>query len=318
MSITCLCEDGSSNTGTTGKELDFHDIRLTLVSQRYADDGTRNEIDLSTLTDGKFTTQDIIDLQNQSDPSKRWYVLGQFQNGEIPVPDLIDETLAGGATVNVSANPYSFTGQLYKRTPYQIANMQHLACNDIQAVFIDGCGSVMGETDSRSEPTKLYGIPLNKDAFTAQFMFGNRTEASKAMLRLEFDQLAKVGYWAYTLSDDLDLFAVQNGVQDALVTNVTSATTTELVFDLGFPIGNSTANSPLVGLASTDLELVNVTADTVVPLAGLTESATVKGRYTATFAAQTASDVVYLKSADTAGVFNKTGFEVLENRQTLA
>lgn len=307
----CFCAVGSANTGSTGKEFEFKNVAFLLIAQLYANDGTRNKILSTDTVDDAY----IADLVNQSDESKRFYVLGEFKNGELPLPDFITQSLSDGSTINVDLNPQTFSGELYKRTPRQLGNIASLSCNKIGFLAVDTCGNVLGEADS--DETEMYPIAINTDAWGSRYQFASPTEASRGVITMEVDKTSNFKDYRFIASDLDTMGTAFNGVQDAFVTNVTGVTTTEFVFDLGFKVGKFNDNVALEGYTASDLELVNVTQDSIVSLSALTASATVSGRYTATFAAQTSADVVYLRSANTSGVFTKQGFEVLKEEITI-
>lgn len=300
----CFCAVDSANTGKSGKEFKFKNVSHIFVSQLYANDGTRNKVLSSDTIDDAYIAEKV----NQSDSSKRWYPLGQFKNGELALPDFITQSLNDGSTINVDINPQMFTGELYTPTPRQIGNIGALACNKIGFIAVDTCGNLLLEVNS--DESEGYPISLNTDAWGSRYQFATATEASRGVITFEIDKLSNPRQYRF-VDADLDLQALSfNGVLDAFVTNVTGITTTEFVFDLGFKTGLFNSNHPLEGVVAGDIELVNVTQDSVVSLSALTASATVDGRYTATFAAQTAADVVYPRSTDTTGVLTKQGFEL--------
>lgn len=307
----CFCAVTSANTGKSGKEFKFKNIAYLFIAQLYADDGTRNNVLSSDTVNDAY----IADKVNQSDPSKRWYPLGYFNNGELPLPDFITQSLSDGSSINVDINPQTFTGELYTPTPRQLGNIASLACDKIGFIAVDTCGNLLLE--SNSDETEGYPIALNSNAWGSRFQFATATEASRGVITFEVDKLSNPKAYRF-IQSDLDLQGIAfNGVLDAFVTNVAGASTTEFTFDIGFKTGLFSSDTAIEGLVVGDVELVNVTQDTVVTPSALTASATVDGRYTVTYAAQTSADVLYLRSANTTGVLTKQGFEIVREDVTI-
>jgi len=307
----CFCAVSSANTGKSGKEFKFKNIAYIFAVQLFANDGTRNAVLSTDTVDDAY----ILDKVNQSDASKRWYPLGQFKNGELPLPDFITQSLSDGATINVDINPQTFTGELYTPTPRQLGNIGALACNKIGIIAVDTCGALLIEANS--DETEGYPIAINTDAWGSRYQFATATEASRGVITWEIDKLSQPRAYRF-IDAELDLQGLAfNGVLDAFVSNVTGATTTEFVFDLGFKTGLFADQHELEGFVVADVELVNATANTVVTPSALTADAVIAGRYTVTYAAQTPADVVYLRSANTAGVLTKQGFEIAREDVTI-
>ena len=69
---SCTCATGASNTGTPNCKVLMKNITALYVFQNIADDGTQNQIDLVTDT---LNESFFIDKANQSDASKRWFLI---------------------------------------------------------------------------------------------------------------------------------------------------------------------------------------------------------------------------------------------------
>ena len=91
--IGCDCNAGLSNTGRPNCVPIFGITSSLIIVPIYANDGTKNGIDLASALP---TWSDLV---NEDDASKRWFPLPAFENVELPKADSLFEEANSGRQV---------------------------------------------------------------------------------------------------------------------------------------------------------------------------------------------------------------------------
>lgn len=175
-----------SNTGV-GCDIIFKDTRGLIGVPLYANDGTRNYIDLTTVT---FNQAYVDALVNQADPSKRWFPIPN-NDGLKDVAqtrgDSVFKTFTDGSKQFVRKGIKNFMGFITGlfATPVLVGKLEQLKCVSGGFGFykVDRDGNLIGAISD--DGTKLYPIKIDPESFEALFM--EPAPEDVAMIRVQFD-----------------------------------------------------------------------------------------------------------------------------------
>lgn len=182
----CACNDGMSNTGV-GCDIIFKDTRGLIGVPLYANDGTRNYIDLLTVN---FNQAYVDALVNQADASKRWFPIPN-NDGLKDVAqtrgDSVFKTFTDGSKQFVRKGIKNFVGFItgLLASPVLVGKLEQLKCVSGGFGFykIDRDGNLIGSISD--DGTKLYPIKIDAESFEALFMEPGPEDV--AMIRTQFD-----------------------------------------------------------------------------------------------------------------------------------
>ena len=273
--LGCDCNAGLSNTGRPGCVPIWSVTSSLIVVPLYANDGTRNGIDLST------SVPVWADLVNESDASKRWFPLPSFENVELPKADSLFEEANSGRMAFLRQGKRSFSGELWAEdsTPTFLGKLQKSRCVDFGIYIVDVNGNLIGAKESGY----LYPIPVDNASWDPRFMFATDSTVQKIMLGFDFDRLfdESLMYMITVAEAGLD-FTTLEGLKDVNILNaVGSEGSDTIVYELKLDYG--TALNPIIvqGLLAADFIYQNeTTATTLTPLSVVEGP---NGTYTATF-----------------------------------
>lgn len=274
MSLGCNCEAGLSNTGRPNcVPIQSVTSKLIMVNLK-ATDGTDNFIDLTT------TLPVWNDLVNESDASKRWFPLPEFENVEIPKADSQFEEANSGRMAFLRQGKRSFTGELWgdDSTPTLLGKISAGRCVSFGVYIVDVNGNLVGSKKGNG----LYPIPVDNESWDPRFMFATDSTVQKIMLGFDFNRLFDDSTMYMIQADEAGInFNDLDGLIDVQFENVVQ-TPTDITFDAQFEYG--TALNPLVfkGGVLADFELSE--NGVVVPFTGGGENLPIDGNYTFTYA----------------------------------
>ena len=289
--LGCDCNAGLSNTGRPGCVPIWSVTSSLIIVPLYANDGTRNGIDLTA------SVPVWSDLVNENDASKRWFPLPAFENVELPKAESQFEEAPSGRMAFLRQGKRSFSGELWQEdsTPTFLGKLEKSRCVDFGVYVVDVNGNLIGS----KEGDYLYPIPVDNASWNPTFMFATDSTVQKIMLGFDFDRLFNDStMYMITVDEASQDFTALNGLIDVNLANA-AATTTEVTFDAQLDYG--TAYNPILFTGATASDFV-VTVAGVVD-AGITLSEGPDGSYTLTFSAPASSSDEVKVEVD------KTGFD---------
>jgi hypothetical protein len=273
MALGCNCDTGLSNTGqpscVTLQSVTSKVIQVPLM----ANDGTPNRLSLTT----PITATTFTDLVNETDSSKRWYPLPNFENVELAKADTIFEEANSGRKAYLRQGVRSFMGELWATngTPQFLGKLQSDRCVAFGIYIVDVNGNLVGS----KKGDYLYPITVDNNSWDPKLMFATDSTVGKIMLGFDFDRLFDEStMWMITATEGLMDFNSLNGLLDVNFSAPAIVPTVSINFDAFLSYG--TAINPLdyQGALTGDWVLTNLTTGLVIT-ATTTETATA-GNYT--------------------------------------
>ena len=289
----CKCGSGNGNTGFPSCVPQPGITSTLFLMYQVANDGTRNQIDCDSDTvNSAFVTGKI----NESDVSKRWVPIVNFENVTDERADAVLQTLDSGVTRFLRQGPRTFSGFIFDGASPELARQINKGrCNKNAVYYVDEEGQLVGAKDS-TDANKIN--PVKITTFYAEYV--KKTNDSDAAVVINFtvdkredDGDLRVLIPGEGVANDVDLNDVDGLLEPCAEVVAGTITTTEVQIDYYLPFGDFCAPQPVEGLVLADIALFNVTDNAAVTPLTVTESATVAGRYTITYTAQDASDVLY-------------------------
>lgn len=292
MALGCSCNVGLSNTGRPNCVPVFSVVSNLIAVPLYANDGTRNGIDLNAALP---VWNDLI---NEADASKRWFPIPAFENVEMPKADSQFEEANSGRMVFLRQGKRSFAGELWAddSTPTFLGKLQGYRCVDFGVYIVDVNGSLIGSEENGF----LYPIPVDNPSWDPRFMFATDSTTQKIMLGFDFERLFDESTMYMITADEASVnFGSLKGLIDVLI-DVTGDTTSTVTVDCEFHYGTALNKIKFKGATVSDFSAYNNTTAASVSLASALEGP--EGTYVITYsAAQTVADSVTLS-------VNKDGF----------
>ena len=269
------CECGLAGIGNSGysSNLTIKKPVGLIFLKKYANDGTRNGIDVNSVT---FDQAYLDGQYNQTDWSKRWFPYMGLKGSAITVADSTFDEAADGTKYFVKDGVISFTGDLYKAPNQLLCKLASMRCHDVVAYIVDECGSLFGGSFDK-ENGMLYGISLESQTINAFFNFATDSTVEKISLSFDFKTDAKIcaiaGIPNTSITGDLlgsrGLVSVNASVVNALETGATVSYTGEYgnVLDCSAALGMDISNFTLTEISPTPgvvaITSVNESADGV-------------------------------------------------------
>lgn len=289
--IGCDCNAGLSNTGRPNCVPIFGITSSLIIVPLYANDGTKNGIDLTSALPS------WSGLVNEADASKRWFPLPAFENVELPKADSLFEEANSGRQVYLRQGKRSFSGELWAEdsTPTFLGKLQKSRCVDFGIFIVDVQGNLIGS----QEGGYLYPIPVDNPSFDPKFMFATDSTTQKIMLGFDFDRLFDEStMYVINVDEAGQDFTQLEGLIDVNLLSL-AVTTTTASFTAKLDYGTAINKILYKGASATsDWSIDNLTDGTT----GITPSNVQDngdGSYVLTFASQTAGDELEVKVAKT-------------------
>jgi len=288
---TCSCGSTIGNSGAGACPV-WKDVVGLIGVETYAEDGTRNGVDLENDTiNAAFFTAKI----NHTDPTKRWYPIAQA-NGLKSVtqeqPDSVFETFTDGTKNFIRKGVVPFSAQITGKsaTPKYAGKLDSWRCapNGMSVYGIDRDGNLVGSRDGDF----LYPIQIDTESWEARFVRATAETTSKVAIMFDFAQSEKdstLDMIACADLDGVDLLSLR-GLLDVCAT-VTDIETTGFIATLKTEYGSALSPILVQGLVAADFELENQTTSTTITISSVTEA---DGVYTFVIPAQSAGDVLIL------------------------
>lgn len=277
MALGCSCNVGLSNTGRPNCVPVFSVVSNLIAVPLYANDGTRNGIDLNAA----LPTWD--NLINEADASKRWFPIPAFENVEMPKADSQFEEANSGRMVFLRQGKRSFAGELWAddSTPTFLGKLQGYRCVDFGVYIVDVNGSLIGSEENGF----LYPVPVDNPSWDPRFMFATDSTTQKIMLGFDFERLFDESTMYLISADEAGVnFGSLKGLIDVNVLNTSQVANTSLTFDAKLDYGTALNKLAFKGATVSDFELYNNDTATVETIAALSENLPLDGNYTLSFA----------------------------------
>ncbi len=285
--IGCDCNAGLSNTGRPNCVPIFGITSSLIIVPLYANDGTKNGIDLSA------SLPSWSGLVNEADASKRWFPLPAFENVELPKADSLFEEANSGRQVYLRQGKRSFSGELWAEdsTPTFLGKLRKSRCVEFGIYIVDVSGNLIGS----QEGGYLYPIPVDNPSFDPKFMFATDSTTQKIMLGFDFDRLFDEAtmYMINTEEAGQDFTQLDGLIDVNLLSLAVTATTASFTAKLDY--GTAVNKILYKGAdATADWLIDNITAGAsgIVP-SNVSENP--DGTYALTFASQGAGDELEVK-----------------------
>ncbi len=298
MSIKiCACSAPFGNTGTSSVSTPSPVDKLLILVPEVANDGTINEIDL---------TSDVLNLAffdakfNHVDKSKRWYPVPEIENIEDVRGDPTLQTLNSGVNLIAQVGTRTFASQLIKREPEYLKELEKFACARFGAYVITVCGDLKGST---KVVDKLRPIAINENNWNPNLVKATDSTVQAIALNFEWKRGEKDSDIAQVNNGDITGISLEDveGLLDIIGDeSLPIPLVTEISFDLFLKYGSKTNPIKVEGILLAEVSLLNETTELAVAPIAVTEISA--GRYTVTFIAQTSADVIVPS-------VTKTGFD---------
>ena len=290
----CACNVGLSNTGRPNCVPIFGITSSLILVPIYANDGTKNGIDLSTAL------PIWSNLINEVDASKRWFPLPEFENVELPKADSQFEEANSGRMVFLRQGKRSFSGELWAEdsTPTLLGKLQVSRCVDFGVYVVDVNGNLIGSEVGGY----LYPISVDNQSFDPKFAFATDSTTQKIMLGFDFDRLFDEStMYMITVEEAGVDFTTLEGLKDVNLIGLAS-TTTVATFSAKLDYGTALNKIKYVGADQlADWSITNVTDNVTFAPDSVTENP--DGTYSLNFATNPATSGDVIKVS-----VSKTGF----------
>lgn len=280
MALGCLCDGGGlGNLGVSSCAPRFSVLNKIAWMPIYDSTGAKNKIDLT----GGIDEAAFIALINEPDPSKRLYLSPIFENVKRPRTDNTYEVAPSERKYEVKKGKKEFTGEHWDVPAQLEARYKSYGCGDLGVFEIDVDGNFKGYKTSE-DSTDLYPIAIDKKSFSTKFVEAEDTTVSKLMIAFDYNRLLEDATTWMLTADELG-FDV-NDLEPLLEADLlfVSKSSTTVVFDVKAKQGTALSRIAVEGLVTADLSLYDNTLAASVTIT-VVESATIPGRYTATFTA---------------------------------
>jgi hypothetical protein len=280
MALGCSCNVGLSNTGRPNCVPIFSVVSNLIAVPLFANDGTRNGIDLSAAVP---TWANLI---NEDDRSKRWFPLPAFENVEMPKADSQFEEANSGRMVFLRQGKRSFAGELWAddSTPTFLGKLQGYRCVDFGVYVVDVNGNLIGSQENGF----LYPIPVDNPSWDPRFMFATDSTTQKIMLGFDFDRLFDDSTMYMITPDEAGVnFGSLKGLIDVNL-DETAHTTSSVTVEAAFDYGTAYNKILFKGAVAADFSVYNNTTAAAVTISSCVEGP--DGTYVLSYSAQTAGD----------------------------
>jgi len=290
----CNCTLGLTNSGIPNCQPVMKVARKLIVVPMFQDDGTANEIDLTSDTlDSAF----FLGKRDNVDSSQRWYPLPKMENVETSRDNPIKEDFNSGRSITIQDGVRTFTGLLVQQYGTFLNKIEDYGCDRVGVFIVDKDGNLIGISDTAN---KLRPIEIDGDSWKPILQWGDDTTSTKIQLNFNWDMDEQDRNIRMIKKSDLDNYNLLslNGLLDVYGRDLALPTsTTQLKVALFYEFGGlkdqGDYTAGVEGLGVDDIVVYNVTTDTDVTPSAVTE--TPEGTYELTFAAQTSADVLKVK-----------------------
>ena len=245
---------------------------------------------------------------------QKLYPTGFLNNVELPKADTQFEDASNGVKSFLSEGKRTFTGELWDSEGNHVIKKKLASkrCSDWSFFMVTESNQLVCERFYLSGVEFVKGIKLDKQSVDPKFMFQTNSTTQKTILSFDFDRYFDDGNLYVLFGDEMwsnvtelpvkvDFINPKPKFIDVTftITNVT-ATTVEFKLEDDYRSGtqylgsSGTGKGLVTGLGVNNFEAYNVTDALAVTLTTVVENS--DGNYTATFVAQSATDIVEIKT----------------------
>lgn len=307
--MACVqCSDGLSNTGVPSCMANPDIASKIIIVPKYGSTGSLNSIPW-----GQTINQTYIDSKiNAVNPLDRWFPIeGTLATVESTRGDNVTEDV-DGINYIIRQGYKSFSARNYTVNPQVADLLNDMGCKDFGIYIMTISTELQGK--AAGDKSVLYPLPVERGTWSVTYMSKTESNAPYMQIDFTFSKTLRDGdvYFFPSTSITGEL-SEADGLIDITISNASTPTTTSFTFEASGIYGDASVDSgalalPITGLPAEAVELYNVTQDSTVALATLVEGD--DGHYTATYTAQTDSDVMIIRSARTSSVYDVAGYEI--------
>jgi hypothetical protein len=298
----CDCGAGIKNTGIPSCVDIFDTMNIPWFSKKKNNSAVKNSIDLSG---GVYDQTFFEALVNEADNSSRWFPVKPIENHTWTQNDPEEVTTTTGNTFVTRDGNVTVVFELWDVPATYYKKFKSTICPEMQFVFADVAGNLVGDASEAFTGDILKGIPIQKGSM--KVLFFPKQDGGRSMMRVTFTiphtfEVGDINFIAasamtYDVNDITGLIDVNGTV-------VGTPTTTGFVVDLKLDYGTATEPIVFEGGVVANFTLAEVTPTPgAITITSVTESLTVDGRYTFVIPTATSGDVLRLSLA-------KTGYEM--------
>lgn len=264
----CKCGEGFENTGVPSCVKLFKKTTGMFIVPLYANDGTRNGIDMSSSID-------MSTHVHNPDPSKRWYPVNDLEDVELPTAESRFQTSKSGRKFKLADGIKSFKGIIFESGSMFVAKLQGVSCEKFAVVLYDINGNMRGIRDG------IMFYPIEIGGWNAMYMDPTDDNVSQCVISFDFDILLKISrYWILSTADVNVNPNTLVGLIDANGQMANQVSPSEIIFavtsdygdGLQLPGGTLTFGKPVVGLIAANFTAYNLTDASVVVIDTVVET----------------------------------------------
>jgi hypothetical protein len=286
-------------------------LKMIIIVPLYGSDGTKNKL---TLANAKLLSAWVAKF-NAVSTEDRFYPTPLLENVSTERAASEFETLNSGIKIKLRKGTRNFIGYAIKQGPEFLKAIETWEDASGFAFYgVDAAANLLYK--SVSGTTDVYPLAIEDGSFDTMIILPTDSAVEKEMIQFdvasyEKDSCLKV--LAYVDMTDVNLLTDAYALIDASVEGV-SGTTTVVTADItdlnGYPVENLVTADFYSAVGGTASKVYNVTTSSAVTVVAA-ESSTVAGRYTFTFSAQSAADVIRITPV-------KEGYDFTAGTQVLS
>lgn len=284
MANVCICGQ-RSNAGVLLCNPGYGAYVGIWTMNQFADDGTENTLDPALMGSNASYLTDLI---NQTDKSKRLWVLPLFTDINESRGDVVSEDAPDGTTFFLDHGIRNIVAQIWgkKASPILAGIIDEWRCEDKVVFFLDENGNVIGKDAGDS---LLHGHKVDDDSWSATFISANKRQSvKKVQLVFNLSTLTNDRDFTYVNQSSIleDTLSLQ-GLKDVVIT-ATNPSTTGVELALAYFYGALNEKIPVTGLDMTtagaaELTLINTsTGNSTIDIDSAAENT--DGVYTVVYA----------------------------------
>ena len=245
------CLDGIQNLGQACTEL-FKVHSFLMAQMKFANDGTRNSIDLEQAeSDPDYFT----DLINHTDASKRLYILPKMREVKSGREASKFKTWANGAKTKLEQGIRAFVGVSIEErgaAPSLIGKLNSLGDSGQVVIYpVDLTGNIRGKKIAGS--TLMYGIDADTGSIDAYLTDADDSEPAQIMFTFnyaitehDYDLILFLAKYNATVMNELE------SIMDATITDNGVQTTTHIYVKITTDGGSAGHPTVVTGLVAAD------------------------------------------------------------------
>jgi hypothetical protein len=295
--LSCLC--GLKHYGRGQCTVQIGIPAGAILQNRIDSTGVANTIDLNAA----FDSAALSALITNADPKKRLIKMPRMRAMDLPTDDTVFDEASDGQPSFVREGVFRVTGEIRDKdaVPPTLKKLKGIRCSDASLYIVTVDNQLVGQLSVDGE--YMLPLELNTASVDPKSMFRNDTTTNKIMFNAVFDNIVKPENLYVLDGNDLgiDFLRMQQltDVNIVMETGAGGVTATTATFSVksDYAMGLH-PNNDIVGYTdNTDWVLTNKTDSSTVTITNVDEDASLDGKYTITFAAQGAGDVMEITPA---------------------